>query len=169
VAGGHFTGEQLEFRQICNDEIVLVAPKDHRWAGNGPIRVDELLTEPFVVREKGSGTGQSSASALRSAGIMSESLRKTAILGSNHAVTRAVIAGAGVSFVSALSVRDELLHGSLIRVMVEGVTITRQFFLVKRKGRELSPAAGAFADVMLELYGDGSPETWEKKIPSITP
>lgn len=153
VVGGHFTGDTLEFKHLCNDEIVLVAPKDHRWAGGGPIRIDELLTEIFVAREKGSGTGQNTDMVLLNAGIAADTLRKAAILGSNHAVIRAVIAGVGVSFVSALSVKDELNQGTLIRVTIEGITITRQFFLVKRKGRELSPAARAFFDVMLELYG----------------
>ena len=47
--------------------------------------------------------------ALRSAGIAAEILRKVTVLGSNHAVTQAVIAGVGVSFVSAVSVKDELV------------------------------------------------------------
>ncbi len=156
VVGGHFTGEGLEFNPLSRDEIVLVAPAGHRWAASGPIRVEELLGEPFVVREAGSGTGQNTIAALRNAGIAVEALRQAAILGSNNAVTRAVIAGVGVSFVSAVSVEQELLQGSLVRVPIEGITITRQFFLVKRKGRELSPAAKAFSEVMLELYGDGS-------------
>lgn len=153
VVGGHFTGEGLEFTPLCNDEIVLVAPAGHRWAGAGSIRVEELLEEPFVVREAGSGTGQNTIAALRSAGIATDALREAAILGSNHAVTRAVIAGVGVSFVSAVSVENELSQGTLVRVPVENITITRQFFLVKRKRRELSPAAKAFSEVMLELYG----------------
>lgn len=156
VVGGHFTGEGLAFKPLSKDEIVLVAPAGHRWAASGPIRVEELLGEPFVVREAGSGTGQNTIAALRNAGIAVETLRQAAILGSNNAVTRAVIAGVGVSFVSAVSVEQELLQGSLVRVPIEGITITRQFFLVKRKGRELSPAAKAFSEVMLELYGNGS-------------
>ena len=154
VVGGHFTGEGLEFKPLGKDEIVLVAPGGHRWSGAGPIRLEELLGEPFVVREAGSGTGQNTVAALRNAGIATEALRETAILGSNHAVTRAVIAGVGVSFVSAVSVENELAQGSLVRVPIEGITITRQFFLVKRKGRELSPAAKAFSEVMMELYGE---------------
>jgi DNA-binding transcriptional LysR family regulator len=93
---------------------------------------------------------------LRSAGIDMAALRKAAVLGSNHGVTRAVIAGVGTAFVSAISVKDELSLGSLVRVQLEDVTISRQFYLVRRKRRELSPAARAFAEVMQELYGDGS-------------
>lgn len=153
VVGGHFPGDKLEFRPLCDDEIMLIAPRGHRWADGGVIAVDELLAEPFVFREAGSGTGQHSDLALRSAGINLALLRKAAILGSSHAVTQAVIAGAGVAFVSAVSVKDELAQGLLVRVPLRDITITRQFFLVKRKGRELSPAASVFAEVMLAAYG----------------
>lgn len=156
VVGGHFPGDKLEFTELCTDEIVLVVPREHRWAGGGEIRVEELLTEPFVLREAGSGTGQQSDLALRSAGINLANLRKAAILGSSQAVTQAVIAGAGVAFVSAISVKDELARGLLARVPIRDITITRQFFLVKRKGRQLSPAASAFAEVMLATYGESA-------------
>ncbi len=154
VVGGHFAGEGLEFEPLCRDEIVLVAPSGHRWATVGSIPVQELLREPFVVREAGSGTGQATVAALREAGIDTGAVREAVSLGSNHAVTRAVIAGVGVSFVSAVSVELELAHGLLVRVPVDGVAITRQFYLVKRKGRELSPAAKAFSAVMTETYGE---------------
>ena len=154
VAGGHYTGGKLECRRICNDEIVLVAPRGHHLADGRVIKAVELLKEPFVVREDGSGTGQSSVMALGAAGIAVDRLRKTAILGSNHAVTRAVTAGLGVSFVSALSVRDELSQGSLVRVNIKDIVINRQFYLVTRKNRKLSPAAEAFCEVMFDLYGD---------------
>lgn len=155
VVGGQFAPDDLEFSPFTRDEIVLVVAAGHRWAGRGPIRVAELLKEPFVVREAGSGTGQATVMALRNAGIETESVREAVSLGSNHAVTRAVIAGVGVSFVSAVSVEVEVAQGSLVRVPVEGISITREFYLAKRKGRVLSPAAKAFSDVMIEACRDG--------------
>ena len=156
VVGGHFAGEGIEFEPLSRDEIILVTPAGHRWAGAGPIPVEELLRERFVVREAGSGTGQATIAALRDAGIDSKAVHQAVSLGSNHAVTRAVIAGVGVSFVSAVSVELELAQGLLVRVPVEGVAINRQFYLASRKGRELSPAAKAFSTVMMEVYGDGT-------------
>lgn len=153
VVGGHFAEDGLEFEPFSRDEIVLVVAAGHRFAGGAPVAVAELLRERFVVRESGSGTGQATVAALREAGIDVESVRVAASLGSNHAVTRAVIAGVGVSFVSAVSVELELAQGVLARVPVEGVAITRRFYLVKRKGRELSPVAKAFFEVMVEVYG----------------
>lgn len=159
VVGGHFSGDELEFNPLSRDEIVLVVPPGHRWAGSDPITVEELLQERFVVRETGSGTGQATVEALREAGIDTGRIRVAASLGSNNAVKHAIIQGVGVSFVSAVSVERELAQGALVRVPVEGISISRQFYLVKRRGRELSPAANAFSEVMLELYGGNAPQS----------
>jgi LysR family transcriptional regulator, low CO2-responsive transcriptional regulator len=152
VVGGHFAEESLEFTPFARDELVLIAPSGHRWSGLSGISIEELLGEPFVVRESGSGTGKASAEALREAGIDPSRMRVAAHLGSNEAVKRAVIAGVGVSYVSAISVQRELTQGALVQVPVAGVGIRRQFYLARRKGRELSPAAVAFSAVMTELY-----------------
>lgn len=154
VVGGRFAEESLEFTPFAKDELVLVAPEGHRWCGNSGIRVEELLGEPFVLREAGSGTGKASADTLQEAGIDSARMRVAAHLGSNEAVKRAVMAGVGVSFVSAVSVQRELAQGALVQIPVLGVNIRRQFYLARRKARELSPAAVAFSAVMTELYGD---------------
>lgn len=156
VVGGQFAEEGLQFTPLASDELVLIAPAGHRWAAPGTICKDDLLAEPFVLREPGSGTGKASTRALRAAGIDTARVRVTAHLGSNEAVKRGVMAGLGVSFVSALSVQRELAQGALVQVPVAEVRIDREFYLANRKGRDLSPAAIAFGGVMQELYGGTS-------------
>lgn len=157
VVGGRFEEESLEFAPLTDDELVLIAPAGHRWSGKKGISKEDLLGEQFVLRETGSGTGKAAAQALREAGIDPARLRVAAHLGSNEAVKRAVIAGIGVSFVSAVSVQHEIEQKSLVQVPVDGVGIKRQFFLASRKGRELSPAALAFRTIMMEMYkGDSA-------------
>ena len=158
VVGGRFAEDSLEFTSFARDELVLIAPADHRWSGMSGIRKEDLLGEPFVLRELGSGTGKASTEALREAGIDPGTVRVAAHLGSNEAVKRAVMAGIGVSFVSAISVQRELAQGALIQVPVADVCIRREFYLATRKGRELSPAAVAFSAVMMELYAGTSGE-----------
>ena len=152
VVGGKFAEDSLEFTPFADDELVLIAPAGHRWSGGTAICKEELLGEPFVLREPGSGSGKASVRALREAGIDPGSMRVSAHLGSNEAVKRGVIAGVGVSFVSAISVQRELTHGALIQIPVADVRINREFYLARRKGRDLSPAAVAFGAMMLELY-----------------
>jgi len=154
VVGGWSAEDSLEFTTFAKDQLVLIAPASHRWSGTSQIQLAELLGEPLVLRESGSGTGKAATDALWEAGIDPASLRVAAHLGSNEAVKRAVIAGVGVSFVSAISVQRELDQGSLVQIPVAGIEIKRQFYLAKRKGRELSPAAIALSTVLTELYAD---------------
>lgn len=69
-------------------------------------------------------------------------------MGSNEAIKNAIAAGIGISFVSTVSVRRELEQVELREVPVAGLEIKRQFFLVTCIGRELSPAAIAFARIL---------------------
>lgn len=156
VVGGRFEEESLHFTPLAQDELVLIAPAGHRWAQMSRITKEELLAEPFVLRETGSGTGRAVAKALRQAGIDPAKLKVAVHLGSNEAVKRAVMAGIGVSYVSALSVQRELEQDALIQVPVADVEIKREFFLVERRGRELSPAAVAFKEIMMEMYAKAS-------------
>ena len=156
VVGGWLAEDSLEFTTFAKDELLLIAPAGHRWSGVDEIQLEELLTEPFVLREPGSGTGKAASDAFWEAGVDPARLRVAAHLGSNEAVKRAVIAGVGVSFVSAISVQRELSQGTLVQVPVTGVDIRRQFYLAKRKGRELSPAAVALSAVLTELYADAA-------------
>jgi LysR family transcriptional regulator, low CO2-responsive transcriptional regulator len=155
VVGGWSAEDSLEFSALARDQLVLIAPAGHRWSGGCEIPLEELRGEPLVQRESGSGTGKAATDALWEAGVDPARMKVAAHLGSNEAVKRAVIAGVGVSFVSAISVQRELAQGSLVQVPVAGIAIRRQFYLAKRKGRELSPAAIALSAVLMELYADG--------------
>lgn len=154
VVGGRFSEESLDFTPFAKDELVLIASPGHRWSGVSSITKEELLREPFIIRETGSGTGKASAKALRDSGIDHGKMRVAAHLGSNEGVKRAVMAGIGVSFVSAISVQRELTQGMLVQVPVQDVSIRREFYLATRKGRELSPAAAAFGEIMKGLYAE---------------
>jgi DNA-binding transcriptional LysR family regulator len=63
------------------------------------------------------------------------------------------MAGLGLSFLSEVAVRREVERGDLSIVPVDGLRIARRFHLVRRTGREISPAASAFWDLMLATYG----------------
>jgi LysR family transcriptional regulator, low CO2-responsive transcriptional regulator len=152
VVGGCFGEDALEFTSFAKDELVLIASPAHRFSGVTAISTRDFASEPFVLREAGSGTGKASDAALRAAGVEVTEVRVAARLGSNEGVKRAVMAGVGISFVSAISVQRELALGALVRIAVADVSVKREFYLAQRKGRELSPAALAFSSVMTELY-----------------
>jgi DNA-binding transcriptional LysR family regulator len=84
--------------------------------------------------------------------VVPEAMNVRVSLGSNEGVKQAVMLGAGMSFLSELSIRRELERGDLKKIRVTGLEITRQFHLASRTGRELSPAATAFAEAMVDIF-----------------
>ena len=150
VVGSRFDEEGFEFAPLGRDEISLVVNRRHPWNGRKSVDLAELEGEPLVLREPGSGTGRTVNEALAKAGLPPQTLKVTAHLGSNEAVKHAVASGLGSSFVSLLSVGKEIEREELVPVKVKGLTISRRFYLASRAGRELSPAAKAFAKVLGE-------------------
>ncbi len=152
IVGSRFDDEGISFSPLGRDEIRLIAGSTHPLAGTGAISLDALASQEFIMREPGSGTARTVAQALTSAGVAPATLTVRASLGSNEAVKHAVASGLGLSFLSEISVRKELARGDLVEIAVDGLKVSRTFYLVQRDGRELSPAACAFADLMMEQY-----------------
>lgn len=153
VVGSPFNEEGFSFTPIGKDEIRLILPPDHRWAGQRIFKRN-LPEEPFISREPGSGTGKTVVDALRGGGFNLEQLRTRAYLGSNEAVKNAVAGGLGVAFLSTLSVHKELERGEVATATIVDLQISRLFHLAYRTDRELSPAARAFADMMIGRFSD---------------
>jgi DNA-binding transcriptional LysR family regulator len=153
IVGATFPEKGFTFQPFATERLILVAAGQHPLAQAGPISVAQLVEADFILRESGSGTGKTVTEALRILGIDAANLRVRARLGSNESVKHVVAGGLGISFVSELSVRKELERGELQRIVVDGMEISRTFYFATRTGRELSPAARAFMEVMDELYG----------------
>uniref|UniRef100_A0A831U1M1 LysR family transcriptional regulator n=1 Tax=Geobacter metallireducens TaxID=28232 RepID=A0A831U1M1_GEOME len=152
IIGSRFDEAGFAFTPLGRDEIRLIAGSSHPLAGTGAISLDALVRQEFIMREPGSGTARSVAQALAGAGVAPAALTVRASLGSNEAVKHAVASGLGLSFLSEISVRKELARGELVEIPVDGLKVSRTFYLVQREGRQLSPAARAFADLMAEKY-----------------
>jgi len=145
IVGTAADDKQFTSEALGHDVILLIVRKGHRWCGCTEVQPEELLTEPIVMREKGSGTNEVVDAALRQQGINMGDLPVCCTISSSEAVRQAVLAGCGVAFVSEMAVREELKQGELVAITVAGLTITRSFSLVRRRGRTLSPAAAAFS------------------------
>lgn len=154
VVGNSFDHNNVTFSPLLTDQLLLVVGNGHPWWHRQPVGLDELLSTPLVVREAGSGSGLAVEQSLRQAGLDPAHLRIVANLGSNEAVKQAVISGFGAAFLSSLSIRRELAHGELCVVPVADVQVERRFWLATRSDRTLSPAAQAFARLLMDIYGN---------------
>jgi len=139
----------ISFEPCFHDDMILVVPPGHRFADRGQVSIDDIASEPFVLREKGSGTRLTMERALRAAGNLQISdLQIVTEMGSAEAIRQAVRAGLGCSIISRRVVTDDLEHGLLYASVLEGVQLGRQFYLIWHNQRSLSPLALAFRDFL---------------------
>jgi DNA-binding transcriptional LysR family regulator len=110
------------------------------------IPMARIVREPFVVREKGSDTWQSMADGF---GRHLERLNVTMEIKSTETIKQAVIAGMGVSFMSAHTVSRELRAGSLAVLDVQGLPLMLNWYVVQRRQKRLPPVAQAFRQFLL--------------------
>jgi DNA-binding transcriptional LysR family regulator len=144
VVGAKVDDRRLRFTPFMEDELILVCSPD---AGiSSPITPLALKGLPFVMREEGSGTRKTMEAGLRGAGIIPEELRVSVLAGSTEAVKECVKAGLGVSFLSEVSVREEIRNGLLRAVDVEGLRIRRQFHFLTHRKRSLPRVAREFME-----------------------
>jgi len=143
---------QFEAIPLGSDRVIMVLPRGHRLAGRDSLGCEEIVAEPAVVREEGSGTRAAVMAELAGPGEDPDRCRLNVVLevGSNESLKAAVRAGVGVAFISELAVKDELESGVLLTRPVEGFDVERAFHLVTRNGAYLGPAARAFKDAALE-------------------
>lgn len=138
----------LEVRPFLSDELVLIVPRDHRWARRAAVEPRELQDHPLILREEGSGTRRVAMSHLQAAGLDVAGLNIVAALGSTEAIKGAVEAGLGVSIVSRWAIRKELRLGTLVALPLRDLPIRREFVILHHRGRVLSRAGEEFVRVL---------------------
>jgi DNA-binding transcriptional LysR family regulator len=106
--------------ELCRaDQLVVVLPPDHPLAVRSKITVRELLEQPYICREEGSGTREVVQDYLKAAGLGHSDMNSVMELGSPEAIKGAVEAGMGISILSRTTVGKELKLGSLVAVPLD--------------------------------------------------
>ena len=144
LVGTSWKDPRIECEAMFADQLVLTVYPEHPWAQRSSVQAAELLDSQFIMRENGSGTRMEMLSALKEVGVDGGHLKLVAQMGSNEAVRQGVRAKIGVSILSLLAVQEDVERGLLVTVPIAGLVMTRSFYLVKRRKRQLSPLATAF-------------------------
>ena len=138
---------EVEAGVFMENPLVLIAPADHAFGRERSIQLKRLENEVFLVREKGSGTRKAMEMFFHQHGIeMSTGME----VSSDEAIKQSVQAGLGLGIMSRDAVQNELQLGHLIVPDVLHFPIMRQWYVMHRKGKRLSPIAQAFKDFLLE-------------------
>lgn len=133
----------LESEFLHADRFYLVCREDHPLAERPRIRPRDLSRWPVIQLARGSSVRKQLDEALGADAF-------TPLLEVEHlaTVTGLVLAGMGISLVPAMTLFHFQRPGLAIRPL-QGKSLTRPLYLVRRKGRSLSVAAQTFYDLLL--------------------
>ena len=104
----------------------------------------DLLREPTVAREEGSGTDRTVQSYMRNMGLADQDLHIVARVDDPEAIKRMTAQGVGVSVLSALSVASEVDDGRLLTFPMDPQGLHRSIYLVYPRETILSQSEQAF-------------------------
>ena len=122
------------FRQkFLKDELVLIANPNHRWTTKKFIGVEELMQEPIVLREEGSGTRETIKNYLAKLDKRLEDFNIIMTLGTTGAIKGAVERGVGVGFVLKCAIQLELQIGSIKTVPIRNLKMYQMFSILHKK------------------------------------
>jgi LysR family transcriptional regulator, low CO2-responsive transcriptional regulator len=131
---------------FAKNPLAIIAAPDHALARKRRIRLSQLAEDTFLVREPGSGTRTAMERC-----FFTQKFRpkETVEIGSNETIKQAVMAGMGVSFLSLHTTGLELASRRLTVLRVAGMPVMRNWCVIHRQRKRLSPAASAFKDYLI--------------------
>lgn len=145
-------------RTIIGDHPhIVIAPPNHPLHNKKNITLKRLLSENLMVREYGSGTRILLESMFAELGVPITENTFGMEVSSNETIKQSVMAGLGISFLSAHAVSRELQDGLLIALDVAGMPRMRQWFVVRQHDKRMMPAAIKFYEFMLNSGQDFLP------------
>jgi DNA-binding transcriptional LysR family regulator len=135
----------VSFESFAEDEVVLVVPAGHRFAGR-TIGVDDLREERLIVMQEGGGVRQLLEDELRRGGHRLRDFDVRLELGLQESVRSAVVAGYGITFLSRSAVESELAAGNVAVARVRELDLVREIVLARAAGRSHTRVADAFVE-----------------------
>ncbi len=120
------------------EELVVIVPNDHPWAGMRGIPRKWLKGQDFLGGEAGTGTGRLLQEFL---GKDADTIGVSMQFGSTEAVKNAVRAGLGISLVMATAIEHESRNGELCAIPIEEMPPRKDIYVIRREcGTHKTPA-----------------------------
>ena len=120
----------IEVQPWIADELVVFSAPSHPLAKQKRMTMEQLLHEPWILREKGSGTRETFNRAFHN---HHAELNIRLELEHTEAIKRAVESGLGIGCISRLALRDAFRRGSLVPLATPNLDLSRYFYFLWHK------------------------------------
>jgi len=140
--------EKLVITPLWEEELVLIVSSFHEFAKLKKIPLCKLNGQPFILREKGSGTRELIEDKFNKGHVSTKVVME---LESHEAIKRAVEVGLGISIIPECAITKEEKKGRFKFVRLTKEKIFLKYYMIYHKDKYLSTIIQTFIKMALEL------------------
>lgn len=153
---GMCTGEaSLIWEPFYRDRMAVITPVNEHFLTlqrENTVSIQELLKEPMIFRENGSGSKKSADRLIESLGISQKDLRITACVNDQETIKNLVAGGLGISIISEKAARNFREEKRVLVFEFPELDSTRNLYLVHRRDDILSDRALDFMEFIKSYF-----------------
>ena len=142
--------QDLIYEPIAEDRLVLITPNTPRFAAlkTQGVLGRELFREPFLFRERGSGTQKVIDNYLSEIRLDPQVIHTVAYVSDPTVLQRLVAEGTGVSILSALAVQETVAGGQFLQFELDETPVRRSIYMARRRKKLHELPARTFAELV---------------------
>lgn len=145
----------LSYHPVCRDKIVLITPNNEEFIQKKAAGVSgrELLANPMIMRESGSGTRKETDNYLKSIGKSFSDLNVTAYMNNIEGIKSMVASGNGITILSERAAADAIKAGRVLCFDLENDGPYRDIYIAYLKNRSFTKTEQEFLSYVKKLDG----------------
>lgn len=137
VLEGNFPKQEYDYTKYSQEKYICVASANYPF--QRPIqKIEDLIVEPLIVREKGSGTRDIFERNLANDNLQLKDFKQVLEVGNIQAIKQLVQQQVGLTTIYEVAVREELASGNMQVVPLSDLKEMHDFYLVWRKNSVFS-------------------------------
>lgn len=145
IVEGNLKNSALFSYEIAEDDIVIIASNDNPLTGKKAVTPRDLLSQPFIMPETGSGIREFMDDLLQDLKIDPKDIKVLMTVGNTELIVQLVQYGMGISFVSKWAVFKALKDESVKVLSLSGKRLQRKFYLISAEKEPATIVARTFA------------------------
>ena len=154
LVGTAIENSSLIFEPFFRDKLVVITPVNEKYMKmkEDGFSINDLLKEPIIMREEGSGTRKEIREFLKAHNFDIHDLNVIATLNSIEAIKKSVQNNMGISIISKLALEDFEKDNKVLVFEFEDIDMYRNLYIVRNKEMYMSKCALKFIKFIREFF-----------------
>lgn len=147
--------DEIKCIPVCQDNMIIITPVNNHFLElkyEEGYTIKDLLNEPVIMREAGSGSKKSADLFLEKLGIQEDDINIIARINDQEAIKNMVTSGLGISIISELAVKNLLAEKRVLGFPLDKKYSGRQIYLIYRKNYTLTDQLKDFLKFIQKKY-----------------